>query len=160
MTSLVMASLVMAALLFFGLGAYFILPTSDLPAVDFPTIQVSASYSGASPETMAFSVAAPLEREFASIAGLSSMSSSNSLGSTTVTLQFDLGRNIDGAAMDVQAAITRANANLPDDLTDPPTFQKVNPADAPILYIALSSPTMPIYTINDYAKTYLAETSP
>jgi len=154
----VMTSLVMAALLFFGLGAYFILPTSDLPAVDFPTIQVSASYSGASPETMASSVAAPLEREFASIAGLSSMSSSNSLGSTSITLQFDLDRNIDGAALDVQAAITRANANLPDDLTDPPTFQKVNPADAPILYIALSSPTLPIYTINDYAKTYLAET--
>ena len=154
----VMTTLVMLGLLFFGIVCYLKMPVSYLPAVEFPTIQVSATMSGANPETMASSVASPLEREFSSIAGLQSMSSVNSLGNTTVTLQFDLERDIDGAALDVQAAISRASSDLPDQITDPPSFQKVNPADSPILYISVTSDALPMSTVNDYTKTFLTQT--
>ncbi|MFH1914674.1 MAG: efflux RND transporter permease subunit [Pseudomonadota bacterium] len=154
----VMTALTMLGLLFFGIVSYLHMPVSYLPAVEFPTIQVSASMSGANPKTMASSVASPLEREFSSIAGLQSMSSVNSLGSTTITLQFDLDRNIDGAALDVQSAIARASSNLPQEITDPPSFQKVNPADTPILYLSVRSETLPMSTVNDYSKTFLTQT--
>ena len=154
----VMTTLVMLGLLFFGIVSYLNMPVSYLPAVEFPTIQVSASMSGANPQTMASSVASPLEREFSSIAGLESMSSVNSLGSTTITLQFDLDRDIDGAALDVQAAISRAESDLPDEITDTPSFDKVNPADSPILYMAIRSDALPLSTVNDYAKTFLTQT--
>src|SRR5678809_951075 len=130
----VMTTLLMAALLLFGIVAYRGLPVSDLPNVDFPTLQVQAALPGASPETMAASVATPLEKEFSTIAGLDSMNSSSALGSTQVTLQFVLGRDLDAAAQDVQAAISRAARNLPPEMPAPPSFQKVNPADQPILY--------------------------
>lgn len=154
----VMTTLVMLGLLFFGIVSYLNMPVSYLPAVEFPTIQVSATMSGANPQTMASSVASPLEREFSSIAGLQSMSSVNSLGATTITLQFDLARDIDGAALDVQSAISRAQSDLPDQITDMPSFQKVNPADSPILYIAVTSTTLPMSTVNDYTKTFLTQT--
>src|SRR5712692_2800965 len=149
--------LVMLAILLFGAIGYRALPVSDLPNVDFPTILVSASLPGASPETMASSVATPLERQFSTIAGLDSMTSANSLGSTTITLQFNLSRNIDAAAQDVQAAITQASAQLPQNMPSPPAFRKVNPADQPILYLALSSPTLPLSEVDEYAETFLAQ---
>jgi HAE1 family hydrophobic/amphiphilic exporter-1 len=152
----VMTTLVMAAFLIFGAAAYRLLPVSDLPNVDFPTIQVTTVLPGASPETMASSVATPLERQFSTIAGLDSMTSSNLLGATQITLQFSLERNIDAAAQDVQAAIDRAARQLPPQLPAPPTYQKVNPADQPVLYIALESPTMPIYEVDEYGETLLA----
>ncbi len=126
-------SLLMAGILFVGLVAYPLLPVAPLPQVDFPTIQVSASLPGASPETMASSVAQPLERQFAQIPGVAQMTSTSSLGSTSVTIQFDLNRNIDGAANDVQGAINAAGGQLPKTLPSPPTYRKVNPADSPIL---------------------------
>ncbi|AMK11206.1 efflux RND transporter permease subunit [Pseudodesulfovibrio indicus] len=153
----VMTTLVMAAILVFGIMAYFRLPVSDLPSVDFPTIEVSASLSGANPETMASSVATPLEKQFSTIAGLDSMTSVSSLGSTRITLQFDLNRNIDDAALDVQSAITTALRRLPDDMTSTPSFRKVNPADSPILYLALSSPTMRLSDVNEYAENFMAQ---
>ncbi len=130
----VMTTLVMMGILIFGIAAFQQLPMSDLPNVDFPTIQVSASLPGASPETMAAAVATPLERQFSTIAGIDSMTSSSALGSTQITLQFDLSRDIDGAAQDVQAAITRTMRQLPQDMPSPPTYFKVNPADQPILF--------------------------
>src|SRR4030095_7666517 len=114
------------------------LPVSDLPTVDFPTIQVNASLPGASPETMAASVATPLEKQFSTISGVTSISSSNSLGSTNITLQFDLNRSIDGAAQDVQSMIARSQRQLPPGMPSPPSFQKVNPADAPVMFLTLS----------------------
>ncbi|MFH1177810.1 MAG: efflux RND transporter permease subunit, partial [Acidobacteriota bacterium] len=153
----VMTTIVMAGILLFGAMAYRLLPVSDLPNVDFPTISVSASLPGASPETMASSVATPLEKEFSTIAGVDSMSSSNSLGGTQITLQFALDRDIDAAAQDVQAAIARANRQLPQDMPYPPTYQKVNPADQPVLYIAFTSPTLPLYTLDEYAQTTVAQ---
>ncbi len=153
-----MTTLVMLGLLFFGIMAYLRMPVSYLPAVEFPAIQVTASFSGASPKVMASSVASPMEREFSSISGLQSMSSVNSLGSSTITLIFDLDRNIDDAAMDVQAAISRAESDLPSEMDENPSFQKVNPADSPILYISLRSDALPLSTVNDYAKTFLTET--
>lgn len=152
-----MTSLVMFGIAVFGVMAYRLLPTSDLPNVDFPTIQVSAALPGASPETMAMSVATPLEREFSTIAGLDSMTSSNFLGSSQITLQFTLNRNIDAAAQDVQSAIARAQARLPRDMPTPPSFKKVNPADQPVLYLALTSPTLPLYTLDEYAETMMAQ---
>src|ERR1041385_7742612 len=122
-------TLIMAAILIFGIFAYRLLPVSDLPNVDFPTITVSATLPGASPETMASSVATPLEQQFAAIPGLASMNSTSGLGTTSITLQFDLGRSIDGAATDVQTAINAASGLLPKDLPNPPTYRKVNPAD-------------------------------
>ena len=150
-------TLVMLAILFFGLFAYRILPVSDLPSVDFPTIQVFAALPGASPETMASSVATPLEKQFSTIEGLDSMSSVNQLGSTQVTLQFNISRSLDGVAQDVQTAITKAGAQLPQNMPSPPSFSKVNPADQPVLYITMSSESLPISTVNEYAETYLAQ---
>ncbi|WP_272701201.1 efflux RND transporter permease subunit [Desulfovibrio sp. Fe33] len=153
----VMTTLLMTAILVFGIMAYLRLPVSDLPNVDFPTIEVSAQLSGANPETMASSVATPLEKQFSTIAGLDSMTSVSSLGSTRVTLQFDLERNIDDAALDVQSAITTALRRLPDDMTSTPSFRKVNPADSPILYLSLSSPTMRLSDVNEYAENFMAQ---
>ncbi len=153
----IMTTLVMMGILLFGIFAYRLLPVSDLPNVDFPTIVVSASLPGASPETMASSVATPLEKEFSTIAGVDSMTSTSSLGNTQVTLQFNLSRNIDAAAQDVQAAISRALHQLPPDLPSPPSYQKVNPADQPILYLSLSSPTLPLSSVDEYAETLIAQ---
>ncbi len=150
-------SLLMAAIALFGAVAYRALPVSDLPNVDLPTLLVTASLPGASPETMAAAVATPLENQFSTIAGMNSMSSSNSLGNTQITLEFDLARKLDGAAVDVQAAITQASRLLPQGMPTPPTFTKVNPADQPILYIALTSPTLPLWTLDEYAETRLAQ---
>jgi HAE1 family hydrophobic/amphiphilic exporter-1 len=147
----------MLAILLFGAVGYRALSVSDLPNVDFPTILVFASLPGASPETMASSVATPLERQFSTIAGLDSMTSSNSLGSTQVTLQFNLSRNIDAAAQDVQTSITQASPQLPQNMPSPPSFRKVNPADQPILYLALSSPTLPLSQVDEYAETFMAQ---
>ena len=150
-------SLLMAAIALFGGVAYRQLAVSDLPNVDFPTLLVTAALPGASPETMAAAVATPLENQFSTIAGLNSMSSSNSLGNTQITLEFDLARKLDGAAVDVQAAITQASRLLPQGMPTPPTFTKVNPADQPILYIALTSPTLPLWTLDEYAETRIAQ---
>src|SRR5690242_6078122 len=150
-------SLLMAAIALFGLVAYRSLAVSDLPNVDFPTLLVTASLPGASPETMASAVATPLENQFSMIAGLNAMTSSNSLGSTQITLEFDLSRNLDGAAVDVQAAITQAARLLPAAMPTPPTFTKVNPADQPILYLALRSATVPLWTLDEYAETRVAQ---
>src|SRR5258708_22571070 len=139
-------SLMMVAIALFGMVAYRSLPVSDLPNVDFPTLMVTASLPGASPETMASSVATPLENNFSMIAGLDSMTSVNSLGSTQITLEFDLNRSLDGAAVDVQGAITQAARLLPQGMPTPPTFTKVNPADQPILYLVLTSKRLPIWT--------------
>ena len=152
-----MTTLVMAAILIFGIISYRSLAVSDLPNVDFPTIQVSASLPGANPDTMAAAVATPLEKQFSTIAGIDSMTSTSLLGSTQVTLQFDLSRNIDGAAQDVQAAIARAGGQLPPNMPTPPTFQKVNPADQPVYFLALTSQTQPIYTVDQYAETLLGQ---
>ena len=141
----------------FGIFAYQLLPVSDLPNVDFPTILVSASLPGASPDTMASSVATPLEKQFSTIAGIDSMTSTNSLGQTSITIQFNLSRSLDGAALDVQAAITAAGGQLPPQMPTPPTFQKVNPADSPILYLALSSPTMKLSDVDEAAETTIAQ---
>ena len=154
----VATTLVMLALMVFGIMAYLRLPVSALPDVDFPTVLVSANLPGANAETMAASVATPLEREFSTIDGLDSMSSSSSLGSTSITLQFDLKRSLDSAAQDVQAAIARAVRRLPQDMPAPPSYRKVNPADQPILYLGLSSETLPLYAVNEYADTRLAQT--
>jgi len=153
----IMTTLVMAAILIFGIFAYRLLPVSDLPNVDFPTIQVSASVPGASPETMASSVATPLEKQFSTIAGIDSMTSTNSLGQTNITIQFNLSRNLDGAALDVQSAIAAAGGQLPPEMPTPPTFQKVNPADSPILYLALSSPNMKLSDVDEAAETTIAQ---
>jgi HAE1 family hydrophobic/amphiphilic exporter-1 len=153
----VMTTLVMLGILLFGIMAYRHLPVSDLPNVDFPTVLVTASLPGASPETMASSVATPLEKEFSTIAGLDSMSSVNALGMSQITLQFALNRDIDAAAQDVQAAISKAARQLPPDLPSPPSYQKVNPADQPVLYLALTSPTLPLYQVDEYAQTIMAQ---
>ena len=150
-------SLLMLAIALFGMVAYRSLPVSDLPNVDFPTLLVTASLPGASPETMASAVATPLENQFSMIAGLESMTSINSLGSTQITLEFTLSRNLDGAAVDVQAAITQAARLLPQGMPTPPTFTKVNPADQPILYLALTSKTVPLWTLDEYAETRIAQ---
>ena len=153
----VTTTLLMAGLLAFGILAYRSLPVSDLPNVDFPTISVSASLPGASPETMASSVATPLERQFSSIAGVDSMTSSSSLGATQITIQFSLDRNIDAAAQDVQSMISKAARQLPANMPAPPSYQKVNPADQPVLYMALSSPTLPLSTVDEFAETLMAQ---
>jgi HAE1 family hydrophobic/amphiphilic exporter-1 len=153
----VMTWLLMAGILVFGLFAYRLLPVSDLPNVDFPTIQVTASLPGASPDTMASAVATPLERQFSTIAGIDSMTSSSALGLTQITIQFALERSIDAAAQDVQAAIAAAAPQLPPGMPTPPSYKKVNPADQPILYLALSSPTLPLYVVDEYAQTNLAQ---
>ena len=153
----VMTTLVMLGILLFGIMAYNRLPVSDLPNVDFPTIQVTAALPGANPETMAAAVATPLERQFTTIAGLDSMTSTSALGATQITLQFNLTRPIDAAAQDVQSAISRVSGQLPPDMPTPPSYQKVNPADSPILYLALTSPTLPLYTLDEYGETQIAQ---
>jgi HAE1 family hydrophobic/amphiphilic exporter-1 len=150
-------SLLMAAIALFGAVAYRSLPVSDLPNVDFPTLLVTAQLPGASPETMAASVATPLENQFSTIAGLESMTSVNSLGSTQVTLEFNLDRSLDGAAVDVQGAITQASRLLPQGMPTPPTFTKVNPADQPILYLVIRSTTLPAWTLDEWAETRIAQ---
>ncbi len=153
----VMTTLVMAAILIFGVMAYLKLPVSDLPNVDFPTIEVRVSLPGASPETMASAVANPLEKQFSTIAGLDSMTSINTMGNSRITLQFALDRNIDAAALDVQSAMTTAGKDLPDDLPSPPYFRKVNPADSPILYLAISSDVMRLSDVDEYAENMMAQ---
>jgi hydrophobic/amphiphilic exporter-1 (mainly G- bacteria), HAE1 family len=146
-------TLIMLGIAVFGVMSYRLLPVSDLPTVDFPTIQVNASLPGASPETMASAVALPLEKQFATIAGLSSVNSTSSQGSTNITLQFDLNRNIDAAAQDVQAMIARAARQLPPQMPAPPSYQKVNPGDQPVIFLSLRSATLPLSTVNEYAET-------
>lgn len=153
----VMTTLVMLAILGFGLVAYRQLPVSSLPSVDFPTINVSANLPGANPETMASAVATPLEKQFSTIAGIDSMTSSSSLGSTNITLQFALNRNIDAAAQDVQAAISAALRQLPTDLPTPPTFRRVNPAEQPILLLSCRSESLPLSKVDEYAETLVAQ---
>jgi HAE1 family hydrophobic/amphiphilic exporter-1 len=152
----VLTTLMTASLIVFGAFAYRLLPVAALPAVDFPTIQITAQLPGAAPETMAASVAAPIERQLSTISGISSMNSSSALGLTQITIQFDLGRNIDGAALDVQTALSTAAKNLPVEMTTPPSFRKVNPGDFPVLYLSMRSDTMPLSAIDDYAETVLA----
>jgi hydrophobic/amphiphilic exporter-1 (mainly G- bacteria), HAE1 family len=153
----VLTTLFMTALLLAGVMGFRLLPVSDLPNVDFPTIQVQAALPGANPETMASAVATPLERQFTTIAGIDSMTSSSAQGLTAITIQFTLDRNIDGAAQDVQAAITKTLPLLPPGMPTPPTYQKVNPADQPVIYLSLSSPTLPLYTVDEYAQTWLGQ---
>jgi hydrophobic/amphiphilic exporter-1 (mainly G- bacteria), HAE1 family len=153
----VTTTLVMMGILIFGLMSYRLLPVSELPNVDFPIIQVIANLPGSSPETMASSVATPLEREFSTIAGVDSMTSTNALGITRITLQFSLERNIDAAAQDVQTAISKAQRLLPQGMPTPPYFRKVNPADQPILYLGLSSAILPLSTVHEYADTLMAQ---
>jgi hydrophobic/amphiphilic exporter-1 (mainly G- bacteria), HAE1 family len=153
----VMTTLVMSGILLFGIIGYKSLPINELPNVDFPILQVSASLPGSSPETMASSVAMPLEREFSTISGLDSMNSTSSLGSTQITLQFALNRNIDAAAQDVQTAISKTQRLLPQDMPSPPSIRKVNPADQPVLYIAISSSILPLSTVDEYAETTMAQ---
>jgi HAE1 family hydrophobic/amphiphilic exporter-1 len=153
----IMTTLLMLGILLFGIMAYRSLPVSDLPNVDYPTIQVSASLPGASPETMASAVATPLERQFSTIPGVDSMISTNTLGGTQITLQFSLSRNIDAAAQDVQAMISQAEGKLPAGMPNPPSYQKVNPSNTPILFLAVHSSTLPLSTVDHYADTMMAE---
>ena len=153
----VTTTLLMLGILLFGVMGYRSLPVSELPNVDFPTIQVSAGLPGSSPETMASSVATPLEKEFSTIAGLDSMTSTSAMGSTQITLQFSMERSIDAAAQDVQTAIAKAQRLLPPDMPTPPTYRKVNPADQPVLYLALSSPILPLSRVDEYAQTLMAQ---
>jgi hydrophobic/amphiphilic exporter-1 (mainly G- bacteria), HAE1 family len=153
----VMTTLVMLGILLFGVMGYRVLPVSDLPNVDFPTIQVQAAYPGASPETMASSVAAPLERQFTTIAGIDSMSSTSYMGSSNITIQFTLNRSIDGAAQDVQSAISTVLRKLPPNMPAPPTIRKVNPADQPIMAMALYSSTLPLYVVDNFGEEVLAQ---
>ena len=150
-------TLLMAAVAFVGIAAYPFLPVAPLPQVDFPTIQVSATWQGASAETIATSVAAPLERQFAQIPGISQITSLSALGATTIVIQFDLNRNIDSASQDVQAAITVAGKQLPQSMTAPPSYKKVNPANSPILLLSLRSDTIPLTTVDEYADLFLAQ---
>src|SRR6266446_3505020 len=147
----------MAGIVLMGLLGYSLLPISALPAVDFPTIQVTAQYPGASPDVMTSSVTTPLERQFGQISGLAMMTSASSFGNTTITLQFTLDRDIDGASQDVQAAINAARGVLPQGMPNPPTYSKVNPADTPILTLQLTSDTLPLEKVNDLADTVLAQ---
>ncbi|MDR2891883.1 MAG: efflux RND transporter permease subunit, partial [Deltaproteobacteria bacterium] len=153
----VATALLMLGIMVAGLMSYRSLPVADLPSVDFPTIMVRASMSGASPETMAASVAIPLEKQFSTIAGLDSMTSVNALGSTRIVLQFSLERDIDAAAQDVQTALAASQRSLPDDMPEPPGMRKVNPADSAIFYLALNSDTMRISDVNEYGENFMAQ---
>jgi HAE1 family hydrophobic/amphiphilic exporter-1 len=153
----VMTTLVMSAILLFGIVAHRFLPVSDLPSVDYPTIQVTANLPGASPETMAAAVATPLEKQFSTIAGIDSMTSASALGNTRITIQFSLDRDIDAAAQDVQSAISKVSRQLPPGMPTPPTFNKVNPADSPILFLSLTSATLPLSKVDEYAETLVAQ---
>jgi HAE1 family hydrophobic/amphiphilic exporter-1 len=153
----VMTTLLMMAFVIFGIFGYRLLPVAALPRVDFPTIVVTANLPGASPETMAASVAAPLERQFATISGLNSIISTSGQGVSSITMQFDLDRNIDGAALDVQSALTIAARKLPIEMTTPPSFQKVNPADQPVMFLTLASGTLPLSVVDEYAEVMIAQ---
>src|ERR1700691_4446578 len=153
----IMTALVMIAIVLFGFVGYNALPVAALPTVDYPTIQVNAALPGASPETMAAAVATPLEREFSTIAGVQNMSATNSQGTTQINVQFTLARNIDAAAQDIQSAIAKTEAVLPANMPHPPSYQKANPAEQPILFLSLTSDTLPAYTVDEYAETLLAE---
>src|SRR5580700_8610219 len=153
----VMTTLITASFIVFGIFAYRLLPVAALPAVDFPTINITATLPGASADTMASSVAAPIERQLATIAGITAMTSTSSLGQSSITVQFDLNRNIDGAALDVQTALTVAARKLPIEMTVPPSFRKVNPADQPIINFSLVSSTLPLSVVDDYAEITLAQ---
>ncbi len=153
----VMTTLVMLGILIFGVTAYNSLPVSDLPNVDYPTIQVSAHLPGASPETMASAIATPLEKQFSTISGIDSMTSSSSIGETSITLQFDLSRDLDGAAQDVQSAISGILGRLPRNMPSAPTYRKVNPAMSPIIFIALTSKTLPLSELNEYGETIIGQ---
>jgi HAE1 family hydrophobic/amphiphilic exporter-1 len=153
----VMTTLVMIGILLFGLLSYFLLPISALPSVEYPFISVSASLPGATPETMAATVATPLERQFTAIAGLDSSNSTSSTGSTNISLQFDFSRSIEDAAKDVQAAIAAAAGQLPTGMPNPPTYRKVNPTVSPIIYIYLYSDTVPLYTVDEYAEVTIGQ---
>ena len=150
-------SLAMAALALAGIAAFPLLPVAPLPQVDFPTIQVTATLAGASPETMASSVAAPLERQLGQLADVTEMTSFSALGATSITIQFDLGRNIDSAAQDVQAAINAAGRTLPQSMTTPPTYRKLNPAETPILILSVRSDALPLTIVDDYADNFLSQ---
>jgi HAE1 family hydrophobic/amphiphilic exporter-1 len=152
-----MTTLVMLTIMLFGIAAYRLLPVSDLPNVDFPSLVVTAELPGATPETMASAVATPLEKQFSTIAGIDSMTSQSQYGRTSITLVFNLEKDIDAAALDVQAAISVAQGGLPKDMPNPPAFTKVNPADQPILYVALTSPSLPLYNLNEYGETMIAQ---
>src|SRR5438105_1141213 len=152
----IMTTLVMMAIVVFGLFAYRLLSVSDLPNVDFPTLNVNATLPGASPETMAAAVATPLERQFSTIAGVDNMTSSSSQGATSITIQFTLDRNIDAAAQDVQAAIAKTLHDLPPGII-PPSYQKVNPADQPIIYMIVKSSVLPIQQIDEYGEQFMAQ---
>ncbi|MBI5909681.1 MAG: efflux RND transporter permease subunit, partial [Betaproteobacteria bacterium] len=153
----IMTVLVMAAIVIFGLAGFRLLPVSQLPNIDFPTIQVSADLPGASPETMASAVATPLEKQFSTIAGIDTMTSVSGQGITQITIQFALDRDIDAAAQDVNSAIASAARQLPATMPAPPSFRKVNPADFPVYYLALTSDVLPLSTVNEYAETFLAQ---
>jgi HAE1 family hydrophobic/amphiphilic exporter-1 len=153
----VATSLLMVGILFVGLVAYPLLPVAPLPQIDFPTIQVQANYPGASPETMAATVAQPLERQFSQIPSVSTLTSTSQLGSTQITVQFDLNRDVDAAAQDIQSAISAAGGQLPQDLPSPPTYRKINPADSPILILSVSSESVPLTEVDDAADTKLAQ---
>src|SRR5437879_6223444 len=153
----VLTTLVTATFIVLGIFGYRLLPVAALPAVDFPTIAITATLPGASAETMAASVASTIERQLSTIAGVPSLTSSSALGISTITIQFDLNRNIDGAALDVQTALTVAARRLPIEMTTPPTFRKVNPGDFPVLYISLVSPTLPLSTVDDYGEITRSE---
>src|SRR3984885_4613016 len=150
-------SLLMAGILLIGIVAFPMLPVAPLPQVDFPTIQVTAQLPGASPETMATSVATPLEYQFAAIPGVSQLTSTSVLGSTQITVQFDLDRNIDAGAQDIQSAITAAGGQLPKNLPSPPNYKKVNPSDSPILMYAVNSTVLPVTVVDDFAENVLAQ---
>src|SRR6476660_6382423 len=153
----VTTTLIVLGIIVFGAMAYRLLPVSDLPTVDFPTIQVGANLPGASPETMASAVALPLEKQFATIAGLNSVNSTSSQGSTNIVLQFDLSRNIDAAAQDVQSMIAKTARQLPPQMPTPPSYQKVNPGDQPVVLLALRSSVLPIWTVDEYAESTMAQ---
>src|SRR5205085_11422352 len=153
----VMTTLVTAAIALVGSVGYFFLPVAALPQVDFPTISVSTSLPGASPSTMAASIASPLEREFGAIAGVDSINSVSGLGVGRITVQFNLNRNIDAAAQDIQAAIASASRKLPAEMTTPPSYRKVNPSDTPVLLLTLKSATLPLPTINEYVEINIGQ---
>src|SRR6202162_4058735 len=153
----VATSLLMAAIGFVGLVAIPFLPVAALPQVDFPTIQVSATLQGASAETMAASVAAPLERQFGQIPGVTQMTSASTLGATSIVIQFELNRNIDSAGQDVQAAITVAGKTLPQQMTTPPSYKKVNPADSPVMILSARSDSLPLFIVDDYVDNFFAQ---
>ena len=154
----VMTVLLNAAIVLAGVIGYRSIPVAALPSYDTPVINVSASFPGANPETMATSVALPLEKQFQTIAGLNVISSTSTLGNTSLTLEFAQGRNIDGAALDVQAALLRAQRSLPQDMTQLPAYRKVNPADSPVLLVAMTSPSMPLSDLQDYAEHLISPT--